>query len=289
MEFAFFQRRFTPAALVFIAAAILGIAAGSAALAAVTSSSAWINSTSSKVRLVSGIVELDGKPTLLAGVQLRMNSGWKTYWKNPGDSGVPPAFDWTGSKNLKQAEMLYPAPHSFADANGIAIGYDDEVVFPVKLTPEREGEPIELKLAFSYGLCMDLCVPNDVSLALALPPELGKGDAALIESFIARVPKAGKQGVLPELSFVEAKLAATPPELLVDTVFPPGATGTALFIYAGNVFIPASKPLGPLDGGKQRFAIVFATPSEAAAVKGKTLALTLVSDQGSTETMWKAE
>ena len=57
---------------------------------------------------MSGTVELDGKPTLLAGVQLRMNSGWKTYWKNPGDSGVPPSFDWTGSKNLKQAEMLYP-------------------------------------------------------------------------------------------------------------------------------------------------------------------------------------
>ena len=77
---------------------------------------------------------------------------------------MSPSFDWTGSKNLKQAELLYPAPHSFADANGTAIGYDDEVVFPVRLTPEREGEAIELKLALSYGLCKDLCVPNDVSL-----------------------------------------------------------------------------------------------------------------------------
>ena len=75
---------------------------------------------------------------------------------------MPPSFDWSGSKNLKQAEVLYPAPHSFADASGTAIGYEDEVVFPVKLTPEREGEPIELKLALSYGLCKNLCVPNDV-------------------------------------------------------------------------------------------------------------------------------
>ena len=65
---------------------------------------------------MSGTVELDGTPALIAGVQLRMDSGWKTYWKNPGDSGVPPSFDWAGSKNLKQAELLYPAPHSFADA-----------------------------------------------------------------------------------------------------------------------------------------------------------------------------
>jgi DsbC/DsbD-like thiol-disulfide interchange protein len=284
MELAFFQRRSTPA-LIFIT----GIAAAGAALAAVTSSSPWAASNSSKARLVSGTVELDGKPDLIAGVQLRMNSGWKTYWKNPGDSGVPPSFDWTGSKNLKQAELLYPAPHSFADANGTAIGYDDEVVFPVRLTPEREGEAIELKLALSYGLCKDLCVPNDVSLDLVISPEIGKGDAALIESFLARVPKPGKQGLLPELTGVEAKLNAKPPELFVDAVFPPGATGTELFIDAGDVFIPASKPLGPLDGGKQRFAITFATPSEASAVKGKSLAMTLVSDQGSTETMWKAE
>jgi DsbC/DsbD-like thiol-disulfide interchange protein len=286
---AFFPRGFTPAALSFIAGAILGIAVGEAALAAVTNSSPWVVSNSSKVRLVSGTVDLDDTPALVAGVQLRMDPGWKTYWKNPGDSGVPPSFDWSGSKNLKQAELLYPAPHSFADASGTAIGYEDEVVFPVKLTPEREGEPIELKLAFSYGLCKNLCVPNDVSLALALSPEIGNGDAALIDSFIARVPKPGKEGLLPQVSGVEAKLAADPPELLVDAAFPPGATSTALFIDGGDVFIPVSKPLGPLEGGKQRFAIIFASPAEASAVKGKSLALTLVSDQGSTETIWKAE
>ncbi len=289
MALAFFQRRFTPAALIFITGAILGIAAKEAAVAAVTSSSPWVASNSSKVRLVSGTVELDETPTLIAGVQLRMDPGWKTYWRNPGDSGVPPNFDWAGSKNLKHAELLYPAPHSFADASGTAIGYEDEVVFPVKLTPEREGEPIELKLGVSYGLCKNLCVPNDVSLELPLSPEIGKGDAALIESFLARVPKPGKEGLLPEVSGVAAKLDADPPELLVDAVFPPGATSTGLFIDGGDVFIPVSKPLGPLDGGIQRFAITFATPAEASAVKGKSLAMTLVSDQGSTETIWKAE
>jgi DsbC/DsbD-like thiol-disulfide interchange protein len=240
------------------------------------------------VRLVSGTVDLEGKPTLLAGVQLRMNPGWKTYWKNPGDSGVPPSFDWAGSKNLKHAELLYPAPHRFADANGMAIGYGDEVVFPVKLTPEREGEPIELKLAFAYGLCKDLCIPNDVNLDLALAADAGKGDALLLENFLARVPKPAKSGALPEVNGVEAKLDGDAPELVVDALFPPGATGTDLFIDGGDVFIPVPEP-GPLADGRQRFAVIFASPSESAAVKGKTLALTLVSDQGSTETMWTAE
>lgn len=289
MELAFFQHVAARAARGVTLGAILGIAASGGALAGAASASAWVASNSSKVRLVSGNVDLDGTPALLAGIQLRMDPGWKTYWKNPGESGVPPNFDWAGSKNLKQAEILYPAPHRFADANGTAIGYDDEVVFPVKLTPEREGEPIELKLAFAYGLCEALCVPNDVSVSLVVSPGIGKGDAALIESFLQRVPKAAKAGALPEVSGVEAKLNGNPPELIVDAAFSPGATGTDLFIDAGDIYIPASKPQGPPDGGKQRFAVTFGTPAEAAAIKGKTLALTLVSEQGSTETIWKAE
>ena len=287
MGIAFFQR---VAAVALAVSVMAGLAAvGADAPAAARSASPWVGSTNSKMRLVSGTVDVDGAPALLAGVQLRMDPGWKTYWKNPGDSGVPPSFDWTGSKNLKRAEVLYPAPHRIADANGTAIGYDDEVVFPVKLTPERDGEPIELKLAFAYGLCKDLCIPNDVSLGLALSPDAGKGDAMLLESFLARVPKPAHDGALPQVSGVDAKLDAEKPELVVNAVFPAGATGTDLLIDGGDVFVPVPKPLGPVADGKQSFAVTFASPAEAAALKGKTLALTLISDQGSTETAWPVE
>ena len=253
------------------------------------SASPWTNQTDSKVRLVSGTVELDGKPTLFAGVQLRMNPGWKTYWKNPGDSGVPPQFDWSESKNLKQAEVLYPAPHSFDDGGGTAIGYDDEVLFPVKLTPEREGEPVELKLAFEYGLCKDLCIPNAAELDLAVGSAIGKGDARLIETFLARVPQQAAPGRLPEIAATEFKFGGGAPELIIDAIFAPGATGTDLFIDGGDSLIPVPKPLGPSANGKQRFIVTFTTPAEAAAIKGKPLNFTLVSDQGSTETSWTAE
>ena len=125
----------------------------------------------SKARLVSGTVGGAENGELLAGVQIRLEPGWKTYWRTPGDSGVPPSFDWSGSKNLKEAQVLYPAPHRFADAGGTAIGYEDEVVFPVKITPERPGEPVELKLNVAYGLCKTLCIPNQASLSLELPPQ----------------------------------------------------------------------------------------------------------------------
>jgi DsbC/DsbD-like thiol-disulfide interchange protein len=282
MKFAFSSRMIARLCL----GLVLGAALGQPALAANASASPWIDSANSKARLVAGTVELAGRPALVAGVQLRMSSGWKTYWKSPGDSGVPPSFDWSGSTNLKHAEVLYPAPHRFAEANGWAIGYDDEIVFPVKITPEREGEPVELKLAFDYGLCKDLCIPNDVTLGLAVGGDVGKGDALLIETFLARVPKAGAPGELPEVSQVEASFDADAPKLVVTASFPPGATATDLFIDAGDVFVPMPKALGPPEGGKQRFAVNFVSASEAAAIKGKPLALTLVSDQGATATIW---
>jgi DsbC/DsbD-like thiol-disulfide interchange protein len=269
--------------------AIVSLGAAASALALAASATPWAASTHSKVRIVTGTVDDGGRPARVAGVELRMDPGWKTYWRNPGDSGVPPRFDWSGSKNLKDVEVLYPKPHRFADAGGTAIGYDGEVIFPVRLTPEREGEPIELKLAFAYGLCKDLCIPNEVSLTLALPADLGKGDAFLLDGAVTRVPKPAGAHLLPAISGIEAKLDADKPELVVDAVFPKDATGTDLFIDGGDVLVPVPAPLAAPIDGKQRFVVAFVSPAEAAALKGKTLRLTLVSNQGATEAMWKAE
>ena len=240
---------------------------------------------------MSGTVESGGEPSLLAGVQLRMDQGWKTYWRSPGDSGVPPSFDWSGSTNLKHAEVLFPAPIRFADGNSTAVGYAEEVVFPVKITPERPDEPVELKLAFGFGICKDLCVPNEVPLRVALPPGAAgvRGDALLIESALSSVPRQGADGVLPRVVVVATKLEGATPELVVEAEFMPGAQGTDLFIEAPDAFVPLPSPLGPAEGGKQRFAVGFKTNAEAEALKGKPLTLTLVSDRGSTETVWKPE
>jgi DsbC/DsbD-like thiol-disulfide interchange protein len=269
--------------------AFLCIALPRTALAVTPGESAWVASNGSRVRLISGTPDIDGKPTLVAGVQLRMDPGWKTYWRNPGDSGVPPSFDFKGSKNIKQAELLYPAPHRIGDANGTVIGYDDEVIFPVKITPDHEGEPVELKLAFEYGLCKDLCIPNDVKLELTIAPDQGKGDAMQLESALALTPKEAAPGLLPAVEKVTADLDAPKPEIVIDAVFPKDAHDTDIFINGEETYVPVPKHEAPLADGKQRFIVSFGSPSEAAALKGKTLTLTLVSDLGSTETAWKAK
>jgi len=275
-----------PAALAI--GVFLGIASGGA-FAAPVGESPWAGQTDSKVRLVSGMITQGGSTAPYTAIQLRMDPGWKTYWRNPGDSGVPPTFDWSGSKNLKSAEVLYPAPHRFADANGTAIGYKGEVVFPVKITPEHAGEPVNLALTFQYGLCKDLCIPNSASLNVVLPPDLGKADEALIQTALDHVPKPEHADALPRIASVTANLDGKKPGLEIEALFPEGASGTDLFIDNPEIAVPVPKALGPLKGGKQRFSVTFYSPSEAAAIKGKPLRIVLVSDEGSAETTWTAK
>jgi len=262
----------------------LGMALGTPGLAASKGQSPWAEQTNSKVRLVSATLDHDGTPVLYAGVQLRMSPGWKTYWRNPGDSGMPPMFDWSGSENLKSAEVAYPVPHRFSDAGGTAIGYDRDVLFPVKITPERPGEPVVLRLNLDYGLCKDLCIPNAVKLHATLPADLGKGDARLIKQAKAHVPKPAGVDTLPRLETVTATLDGPVPGFHVEALFAEGATGTDLFVASSDVLIPVPKAVGPLEDGKQRFVIAFATPEEAEAVKGKPLTFTLVSSEGASNT-----
>ena len=63
--------------------------------------------------------------------------GWKTYWRMPGDAGIPPQFDWSGSQNVKSVEVLWPAPQRFIDSGGETVGYKDRVVFPLRIVPDR--------------------------------------------------------------------------------------------------------------------------------------------------------
>ena len=263
----------------------VSLALAATSLAASPGESPWVKETYSKVRLVSGnVVGLNGDQ-LIAGVQIRLDPGWKTYWRMPGDSGVPPSFDWSGSKNLKSAQVLYPAPRRFTDASGTAIGYEDEVVFPVMVTPERAGEPVELKVNVDYGLCKTLCIPNQADLSIELPARAaGEGDELLLSRFLDLVPKPAESGKLPALGGIEAILDSAKPELFIDANFGDGARGTDLFIEApGGAFVPVPKPLGPAQNGKQRFVVSFASPAEAAAIRGKPLTLTFVSDEGARE------
>ncbi|WP_170984408.1 protein-disulfide reductase DsbD domain-containing protein [Rhodoligotrophos defluvii] len=148
-------------------------------------------SAHSTVRLiVKDQPERDGR--LLAGVEIKLRPGWKTYWRTPGESGIPPSFDWSNSDNVEAAEVRWPAPQRFNDHGETIFGYRDEVIFPVAVRPKRAGEPVRLSLALFYAVCRDVCVPVRAEVTVKTDQtQADPADIVALERFEAKVP-AGK-------------------------------------------------------------------------------------------------
>ena len=104
----------------------------------------------------------------MAALHLSLADGWKTYWRAPGEAGIPPAFDWSGSTNLASVRVLWPQPHVF-DLNGMrSIGYTHDVVLPIEFTAADPSKPIALKAQVDIGVCHDICVPVALELTADL-------------------------------------------------------------------------------------------------------------------------
>jgi DsbC/DsbD-like thiol-disulfide interchange protein len=137
-------------------------------------------------RLMPGTVEPDG--ARMTGLRLRLDDGWKTYWRSPGEAGVAPVFDWSASGNLRKAEIFWPRPEPFENFGLRAIGYAGEVVLPVRLVPQDPARPIEVRLKLDLGVCNELCVLEQVELEETIAPDAAAVGAGQIARALASVP-----------------------------------------------------------------------------------------------------
>lgn len=130
----------------------------------------------------------------LAAVDLTLADGWKTYWRSPGDAGIPPRFDWSGSQNVRSVRILWPAPTVF-DVNGLrTIGYHDRLILPVEVTPEDPALPVNLSLRMDLGVCDKICLPASVALRSDLIAP-GVPDAGIMTALALRAATALEAGV----------------------------------------------------------------------------------------------
>lgn len=161
-------------------------------------------------RLIAGSAEPDG--TRMAGLRLSLAPGWKTYWRSPGESGVAPVLDWSGSRNLRTAEILWPRPHLFESFGLQAIGYEGEVVLPVRLVPEDPAQPVEIRLQADFGVCKELCVLEQVRLSEAIAPGAAPDGASEVADALAAVPAEDVSG----LSMTDCRISGAGPKRRLD-------------------------------------------------------------------------
>lgn len=138
-----------------------------------------------RVRLVAG--EPDGA-VWSAGVAIELDEHWKTYWRVPGEGGIPPSFDWTGSAHVKSIDVLWPAPRRYNDTNGETIGYASRVVFPLRVIADSAQATPELRLAMFFGVCKEICIPARYTGSLAFG-QTAPQDLSLLQTYLSRVPE----------------------------------------------------------------------------------------------------
>jgi suppressor for copper-sensitivity B len=267
--------------------AALGLPAGATALPWSTGrdahASAWIKGHHSAVRLLAGPRLANGD--WLAGLEMQLDPGFKTYWREPGDAGVPPVFDWNGSVGIDGVEVLWPAPVRFFDPSGHSNGYLTGPLFPLRIRGTQAPRHIALKL--DYAVCEKLCIPAQAELAFDWPgTDAGASShAARIREAMARVPRPLGPDATGALSIMQASLRveAGMPVLAVTVRHPTGKDVGDLFVEAPAPWIwglPQQVPGGP-DG-----TVLFEIPNlERAAGSGTVdLVLTAVAPGDAAET-----
>ena len=133
--------------------------------------------------------------THMAALRIQLQPGWKTYWRAPGDGGIPPQFDWSGSENINAVQFHWPRP-KIAYVNGLrTIGYANEVIIPIEFSPRTKGASLTLKGRVDLGVCNDICVPMSVAFSATLPNNGSKSDP-MIRAALKKAPmSAAKAGV----------------------------------------------------------------------------------------------
>jgi DsbC/DsbD-like thiol-disulfide interchange protein len=150
-------------------------------------SSDWAVGLKSSARLLAGDAA-GGR--LQAGVEIKLAPGAITYWRDPGEAGLPPVFSFEGSLNLAEAQALFPAPRRLSEGDGEAFGYDHSLVLPLEVVAKDPSKPVALSLKLNYAVCEKICVPAKADLHLSIDPGAGASPyAGAIGEARAEVPR----------------------------------------------------------------------------------------------------
>ena len=180
-------------------------------------------------RILPGWREADG--THVAGLELTLAEGWKTYWRQPGSAGIPPSFNWSGSDNLQRVEVIWPRPEVFELSGMRSIGYHDHVVLPLRIAPTRDGAPVELRGDIFLGICENVCVPMDISVAGTLPA--GGDRTPAIAAALAGRPYSEQEA---RVSSVTCAVRPKDKGLLIEArIRMPSAGGTEVTVFEPHV------------------------------------------------------
>lgn len=190
----------------------------------------WVSVLGGAVRLISSGPPENG--AYRAGLEFSLDPGWHTYWRFPGEAGIPPQIDLSMSTNVASAEVKYPTPGRYHDGFSTSIVYHDAVVLPIIVKPENPEKGVTLSASIFFGICKDICVPGDAAFEMQLAPDarVDKLSETLIDRDLALVPQVADADNSEVLS-ISGEAGEKAP-LLIITAQVSGVEGNAVDLFA---------------------------------------------------------
>lgn len=214
----------------------------------------------------------------MAALSLRMAPQWKTYWRSPGDAGIPPQFDWTGSQNVASVQFHWPAPDVFHTNGMQSIGYHDDLVLPIEVVAIDPARPVHLQARVDLGVCKDICMPASLDLSADLTAP-GRADPMIAAALKAQPASAKVAGV----GRVACALAPTPDGLRLTAEMDVATQGPAevVAIEPGLPGVWVSQAMVSRAGGRLTAVVDMVPPSGAPfALDRSGVVLTVIGANG---------
>jgi suppressor for copper-sensitivity B len=235
----------------------------------------WVNDGKAQVRLIAEGIDASGQ--LRAGIEIALDRGWHTYWRSPGDSGIAPVIDFSGSRNLGPVEVAFPVPERLDDGYSVTNIYQGSVILPLtaKLIDPAAGADLSLKL--DIGVCAEVCMPDHFETALSVAPGERDADAG------KALADAGKRlpGAPAPPAFVitgAARQGGTDKRPTFDVAASvPDAKDAEVFVEGPVDWYPSVPKLVSAEGGKGIYRVAFDRLTSKVPISGTKLRVTIVS------------
>jgi len=222
-----------------------------------------------QVELLPGWRLDDG--THMAALRFDLAEGWKTYWRSPGDGGLPTHLDHGESGNVEELNIIWPHPEVFRTRGLRSIGYLDEVVLPLHLAPQS-GKDIDLDLSLTFGICDQVCIPVHMAFQDVLTDQVTTPDAIIQAAIASRADQAtgsatcdlsvNEDGLDAVVSMHVPSMGGNDQHVVIETVYPdawvsePTVTRDGDYLIAESVLVPENKSLFDVEPGDLQVTVI---------------------------------
>ena len=259
-----------------VSGVIFGAAVMLAASPAMATTGDWVHGQRAAVRLLAA--GIDGQGQLSAAIEISLPQGSHTYWRSPGDAGVPPLIDLSASRNVAEASVAFPVPTREDEGDDVVDNiYRDHVVLPLTAKLPDAGQPATLAVDMKLGVCEQVCVPDEVNASLAVQP--GENDpaaAAIIAAAKAAVPGPPAPGSFA-LDTVAREGGTDGHPVLRFSGTVPDPANARVFIEPPEGWAPYTPEFQPGGAGGASYLVKFSRLGSPVPISGATFRVTIAS------------